>query len=142
MLELPAINREATRRRVENELGRIRMYRRMGSVRREAATTASYEARLHGATNRVSKPSETVAIWNVDKETELARRSQMMDKALACLNELERELIMKRYLETDDTYDYLICGDLGVSERKYRRVKAAAIAKLAWALQLEVPAIG
>ncbi|MNK42991.1 RNA polymerase factor sigma-32 [compost metagenome] len=136
--ELPAVNNEATRKRVEEELDTVRIYRRIGIIRREAGTTSRYEPRVHGSTNTISKTTENHAVWNVDRELLMERKAVMMDKALMCLSELERDLIRQRYLDTDDTYDYLVCGDLGVSERKYRRVKAQAMYKLALALKLEV----
>lgn len=138
MLEIPAVDRVATRRRVEDELERVRLYRKIGIIRREVSTTVRYEARMHGPTNKVGKVTENTAVWNVDREADLERRSMLLDKALSCLGEMERELIARRYLESEDMFDYLICGELGISERKYRRVKAAALYKLALALNLEV----
>lgn len=136
--ELPAVNNEATRKRVEEELETVRIYKRIGMIRREVGTISRYEPRLHGSTNAISKTTENTAVWNVDREQVMESKVVMLDKALLCLNEMERELIRLRYLDTDDTYDYLVCGDLGVSERKYRRVKAQAMYKLALALRLEV----
>ncbi|GIP20435.1 MULTISPECIES: ArpU family phage packaging/lysis transcriptional regulator [Paenibacillus] len=136
--ELPAVNKEATRKRVEEELETVRIYKRIGIIRREVGTVGRYEPRVHGSTNLVSKTTENTAVWNVDREQVMEKKVVMLDKALMCLNEMERELIRLRYLDTDDTYDYLVCGDLGVSERKYRRVKAQAMYKLALALRLEV----
>ncbi|WP_445323544.1 ArpU family phage packaging/lysis transcriptional regulator [Paenibacillus sp. FSL R7-0179] len=47
------------------------------------------------------------------------------------LKKAEREIIQRRYLEQEDEYDPILCGELGMSERKYRRVKSRAIYILA-----------
>ncbi|HDR6499380.1 TPA: ArpU family transcriptional regulator, partial [Bacillus cereus] len=50
----------------------------------------------------------------------------------------QRDIIVKRYLEDEDVCDYMVYNEIGMSERTYRRVKARAFYKLAFALRLEV----
>jgi ArpU family phage transcriptional regulator len=50
----------------------------------------------------------------------------------------EREIIVKRYLEDEEMYDYELYNKLGMSESKYYRLKARAFYNLAFALKIEV----
>lgn len=136
--DLPAMDSEQTRRRVEEHLETVRIYRQIGFVRREVSNTPNYEPREFQGTNSISKPAESTAVWNVDKEAELEQKSIMLDKALHRLSKTERELITRRFLEEEEIFDYNVCADMHMSERKFRRVKARAIYKLAFALKLEV----
>ncbi|MEC0131513.1 ArpU family phage packaging/lysis transcriptional regulator [Paenibacillus odorifer] len=132
------IDEKETRRRVEEYLETVRVYRQIGFVRRQAALTASPEPRYHGSTNAISRTTENIAVWNTDREVELERQSKLLDLAMGRLKKAEREIIQLRYLEYEDEYDSILCGELGMSERKYRRVKSRAIYLLACALGLEV----
>ncbi|KGE17587.1 ArpU family phage packaging/lysis transcriptional regulator [Paenibacillus wynnii] len=127
-----------TRRRVEEHLETIRVYRQIGFVRRQAALTASPEPRYHGSTNAISRTTENIAIWNTDRAAELEQQSKLLDLAMGRLKKAEREIIQLRYLDYEDEYDSILCGELGMSERKYRRVKSRAIYILACALGIEV----
>ncbi len=130
------IDEKETRRRVEEYLETVRVYRQIGFVRRQAALTASPEPRYHGSTNSISQTTENIAVWNVDREAELERQSKLLDLAMGRLKKAEREIIQLPYLEHED--DSSLCGELGMSERKYRRVKSRAIYVLACALGLEI----
>ncbi|OMF31369.1 ArpU family phage packaging/lysis transcriptional regulator [Paenibacillus sp. FSL H8-0259] len=132
------IDEKETRRRVEEHLETIRLYRQIGFVRRQAALTASPEPRYHGSTNAISRTTENIAIWNTDRGAELEQQSKLLDMAMERLKKSEREIIQLRYLEYEDEYDSILCGELGMSDRKYRRIKSRAIYVLACALGLEV----
>jgi ArpU family phage transcriptional regulator len=135
---LPKIDREATRKRVEEALETARVYKQIGFVRREIKTTMSYDPRFHGATNKINRPAEDTAVWNVDMEKRIQEITERVERAVSRLGYREREIIRKRYLEDEDTPDYLVYTDLGMSERQYYRVKARAFYKLAFMLRLEV----
>ncbi|NJJ37847.1 ArpU family phage packaging/lysis transcriptional regulator [Paenibacillus apii] len=132
------IDEKETRRRVEEYLETVRVYRQIGFVRRQATMTASPEPRYHGATNSISRQTENIAILNTDREAELEQKSKLLDLAMSRLKKAEREIIQRRYLDYEDEYDSILCGELGMSERKYRRVKSRAIYVLAYSLGLEV----
>ncbi|MDH2334268.1 ArpU family phage packaging/lysis transcriptional regulator [Paenibacillus polymyxa] len=137
-LGLPVMDSEQTRRQVEEHLETVRIYRQMGLIRREVSNTPSYEPRFHGNTNAISKPAESAAVWNVDKEAELEQKSILLDKAMLRLSRKESELLRRRYLEDEDVYDYNVCSDMHMGERTFRRIKARALYKLAFGLRLEV----
>lgn len=138
IFQLPEIDREATRKRVEQALETARIYKQIGTVRREVKTTPSYTPHYHGPTNEVGKPTEEVASWNVDTEKRIRETVEAVEKAVSRLGRLEREIIQRRYLGEEEEYDFIVCQELHLSERKYRRVKARAIYKLAFMLRLEV----
>ncbi|WP_449603650.1 ArpU family phage packaging/lysis transcriptional regulator [Paenibacillus sp. Marseille-Q9583] len=132
------IDEKETRRRVEEYLETVRVYRQIGFVRRQAALTASPEPRYHGSTNAISRTTENIAIWNTDRGAELEQKSKLLDLAMGRLKKVEREIIERRYMDYEDEYDSILCGEMGMSDRKYRRVKSRAIYILACALGLEV----
>jgi len=132
------IHQAATRAAVEQRLEEVRHYRQVGFIRREAGITASYEPRYHGNTNQINKPSEHLAISNVDREAELIRKSELLDKAMDSLSVVQREVIERSYLSREAEYDFINCGEMGISDRTYRRIKASALCILAVAMKLEV----
>lgn len=132
------IDEAATRAAVEERLEEVRQYRQIGFVRREAAMTPAYSPRYHGATNQISKPTESIATWNVDKEAELKEKDRLLEIAMNKLSSTEREVIERCYLDDEGEFDYILCGELGMSDRKFRYIKAGAIFILAAAMGLEV----
>ncbi|MCP1124526.1 ArpU family transcriptional regulator [Bacillus sp. 3103sda1] len=138
---LPEIDSKATQARLEAILENVRIYRQFGMIRNEMKVTASCEVRYHGPTNVVGKPAEDVALANVElseREEKLQHLSFQIDKALSRFSKNQREIIVKRYLEDEDVFDYMVYNEIGMSERTYRRNKANAFYKLAFALRLEV----
>ncbi|MMZ60101.1 hypothetical protein D1872_221740 [compost metagenome] len=134
---LPKIDRRATQKRVEEALETARIYKPIGFVRREMKNTPAYEARYHGATNKTTDATADCAVWNVDKEEEIRVLTERIERAVSRLGKKEREIIEKRYLE-DEGFDYIVAGEVGLSERTYTRIKARAFYKLAFMLKLEV----
>ncbi|MGU3369276.1 ArpU family phage packaging/lysis transcriptional regulator [Bacillus mycoides] len=138
---LPKIDRKATQVRLEELPENVRIYRQFGMFRNEMKVTASCEVRYHGPTNMVGKPAEDVALANVamnEREVKLQRLSFQIDKALSRFSTNQRDIIIKRYLEDEEVFDYMVYNNIGMSERTYRRSKSNAFNKLAFALRLEV----
>ncbi|MDH4419956.1 ArpU family phage packaging/lysis transcriptional regulator [Bacillus cereus] len=138
---LPKINRKATQDFLEEILENVRIYRQFGMIRNEMKVTASCEPRYHGTTNIVGKPAEEVALANVElseREEKLQRLSFQIEKVLSRFSKNQRDIIVKRYLKDEEVFDYMVYNEIGMSERTYRRNKANAFYKLAFALRLEV----
>ncbi|MBJ8051196.1 ArpU family transcriptional regulator [Bacillus cereus] len=138
---LPKIDRKATQVRLEEILENVRIYRQFGMIRNEMKVTTSCEVRYHGPTNIVGNPAEDVALANVamsERELKLQRLSFQIDKALSRFSKNQRDIIVKRYLEDEEVFDYMVYNEIGMSERTYRRNKSNAFYKLAFALRLEV----
>ena len=137
-LALMEINREETRRRVEAELERARIYKEVGFVRKETQLTPAYEPRYHGSTNVTSNQIENVAIFNVDTESRLKQAYERVNIAMRGLKRMERDIINMRYLDDEDVLDFNVYNELALSERSYYRRKSRALYKLAFAMSLEV----
>lgn len=143
---LPKIDRAATQEKLEGILESIRIYKQFGMMRKEMKVTPSYEMREHGPTYAVGKPLEDVAISNIQqskREEWLEKMAFRVEQALSrfgnsTVGKNQRDIIVKRYLEDEDVCDYMVYNEIGMSERTYRRVKARAFYKLAFALRLEV----
>ncbi|MFD3259998.1 ArpU family phage packaging/lysis transcriptional regulator [Paenibacillus lentus] len=132
------VDEAATRAAVIQLLEEVRQYRQIGYIRQMANVTHSYSTRYHGVTHAVHKPTEEVAIRNIDKEAELQRKSELLDQALKGLTSMQREVIERSYLDDEREYDFISCGEMGISDRTYRRIKASALRLLAIAMKLEV----
>lgn len=54
------------------------------------------------------------------------------------LSSVQREVIQRSYLDNEGEFDYISCGEMGISDSTFRRLKNEAISILAAALGLEV----
>lgn len=131
------IDEKATRRAVEEYLETVRQYRQIGFVRREAAITQAYVYREHQSTNAISKQTERIAIYNVDKEAELKEKDRLLSLAMERLSSVQCEVIQRSYLDNEGEFDYISCGEMGISDSTFRREKTEAISILSAALKLE-----
>jgi ArpU family phage transcriptional regulator len=89
-------------------------------------------------TNKFHSSTEERDISNSDYER---KRSEYIKRVAMAVNRLgywERAILIRRYMTEDDVYDYEVYNDLGMSERKYYRIKSRAFYKLAFALRIEV----
>ncbi|MMZ50547.1 hypothetical protein D1872_122650 [compost metagenome] len=64
---------------------------------------------------------------NVDKEAELQAKDRLLELAMNKLSSIQREVIKRSYLDNDGEFDYISCGEMGISESSFRRIKADAI---------------
>ncbi|WP_433581281.1 ArpU family phage packaging/lysis transcriptional regulator [Paenibacillus amylolyticus] len=132
------IDEKATRRAVEEYIETVRQYRQIGFIRREAAVTQAYVYREHQSTNAISKQTENIAIYNVDREAELIGMDEVLEIVMNRLSSSQREVIQRSYLDNEGEFDYISCGEMGISESTFRRIKLEAVSVLASALGLEV----
>ncbi|MNW25611.1 hypothetical protein D3C74_23580 [compost metagenome] len=110
-------------------------------MRREVAVTRAYDYLEYQSTNPISKQTESVAIYNVSKEAELIHKDRMLTMAMERLSSVQLEVIQRSYLDNEGEFEYISCGEMGMSESTYRRIKADAIGVLAAALRLEAISI-
>ncbi|OBA05352.1 transcriptional regulator [Paenibacillus polymyxa] len=132
------IDEKATRLAVEEYLEMIRQYRQIGFVRREAAITQAYSYREHQSTNAISKQTENIAVYNVDKEAEFQAKDKLLELAMSKLSSMQREVIQRSYLDNEGEFDYISCGEMGISDSTFRRLKSEAIWILSAALNIEM----
>ncbi|OAS17166.1 ArpU family phage packaging/lysis transcriptional regulator [Paenibacillus oryzisoli] len=129
-IEQEQMDRRATRKRVEGVLEVVRMYRAMGSLRRGNRAVAS--------SNERDKIAENAALYEGGADEHMRSICDELEQAMSRLDEQEQGIIRERYLKREKTFDFLLFHELNLSERTYRRMKARAIEKLAYMLQLEV----
>lgn len=122
------VDKRATRKKVESLLETVRLYQTLGGVRRDSGRPY------------VQKVAEEAAEYSVTStsEEQVVLLQAEVEQALSRLDEQEEEIIRRRYLQKEKMLDYLLCYEVNMSERTYRRVKARAMEKLAYMLRAEV----
>jgi ArpU family phage transcriptional regulator len=136
--KLPEIDRERTKEAVEAAFEKYRFYLLSVSDEKLPKVTATFSLVPPSFTNGFHSSTEDVAIYNVDSERTRDNYIQSIIRGVNRLSKLEREIIYKRYLETEETYDYEIYNEMGFSERRFYRLKARIFYKLAFILKIEV----
>ncbi|WLR54300.1 ArpU family phage packaging/lysis transcriptional regulator [Mesobacillus subterraneus] len=134
---LPSIDRNATRKAVESALEKYRILL-LRQFDNQPKITQSYSIIPPSNTNQFYSTTEDVAIKNAELEREMQLYLTRMIKAVNGLTQWERAIIIKRYMDQEDVFDYEIYNEIGMSERKYYRVKGRAFYKLAFSLKIEV----
>jgi ArpU family phage transcriptional regulator len=135
---LPEIDREKTKAAVESALEKYRFYLLMVPEDKLPKVTATYSLVPPSFSNEFHSSTEQSAIDRI--ELDFARNGHIdwVLRGVNRLSKLEREIIYKRYLEDEEVFDYEIYNDIGMSERRYYRLKARIFYKLAFILKIEV----
>jgi ArpU family phage transcriptional regulator len=133
---LDEIDRKATKKAVEAALEKYRMFLFTLSLDQLPRVTQQYSLVPPSNTNKFHSSTEEMAIRNADYERERDEYVKRVTAAINRLSKWERAIIIRRYISEDDMYDYEIYNDLGMSERKYYRIKSRAFYKLAFALRI------
>lgn len=136
--QLPKIDREATKNAVEAALEKYRLYVLMEPEERLPKVTQTFSLVPPSNTNGFHSSTEDAAITNVDQERFRREYIERIQRAVNRLSYQERAIIIQRYMTHEDIFDYEVYSDLGMSERKYYRVKGRAFYKLAFILRIEV----
>ncbi len=63
---------------------------------------------------------------------------EVLEIVMNRLSSSPREVIQRSYLDNEGEFDYISCGEMGISESTFRRIKLEALSILATALGLEV----
>ena len=134
---LPEIDRAATKRAVEAALEKYRVYLLTLRLDEMPRVTQCYSL-VPAPSNQFRSSTESIAIRNVDYEREREEYIRRITSAVNRLSKWERAIIVRRYMSWEDVYDYEVYPELGMSERKYYRLKSRAFYKLAFALKIEV----
>lgn len=135
---LPEIDRDQTKKNVEEALEKYHFLTLMDPEEFEPKVTASFQLAPSAPTNEFSSTTEDVAIKKI--ESDIFRRNYIK-KITRAVNRLayhERNVIIKRYFTHDDVFDYQVYNELGFSESKYYMIKSDAFYKLAFMLKIAV----
>lgn len=135
---LPEIDREKTKAAVEAAFEKYRFYLLQLPDEQLPKVTATYSLVPPANSNQFHSSTEAAVINRVDFERERNEYIEKVRKAVNRLGFKEREIIIKRYLEEEEVYDYEIYNEIGLSERRYYRQKARIFYKLAFLLKVEV----
>ncbi|UKS64700.1 ArpU family phage packaging/lysis transcriptional regulator [Rossellomorea marisflavi] len=134
---LPEIDREKTKAAVETALENYRFFLLAIPESNLPKLTASYSLVPPAFSNQFHSSTEQTVINRVDQEIAQKKHIEWVLMGVNRLNKVEREIIYKRYLNDDEMYDYELYNELGMSERRYYRIKARIFYKLAFALKIE-----
>lgn len=136
--KLPEIDRDKTKEAVEAALEKYRFYLLSVPDEKLPKVTATYSLVPPSNTNAFHSSTEDAVIDKVEFERERDQYLERIIRGVNRLSKMEREIIYRRYLEDEETFDYEIYNVLGYSERRYYRLKARIFYKLAFILRIEV----
>ena len=98
-------------------------------------SSIDFEAMAITANGRISKPTENEAIGIAEKKSKMEKamyimrkRIKLVDLAISSLAELEKEVVVRKLIESQPYYR--ICGDLHISERYAKQIKKQALLKM------------
>ncbi|MFC4389126.1 ArpU family phage packaging/lysis transcriptional regulator [Gracilibacillus marinus] len=137
-LRLPEVDRELTKSEVEAALEKYKIYLLMEPIEYQPKITASFSIVPPTYNNQFHSNTEEIVVKKIDMENQ---RRKFLKWVQTCVNRLphqERSIIVKRYLNAEEIYDYETYNDLGLSERTYYRVKPKALLRLAFIMRIEV----
>ncbi|BFH70838.1 MAG: ArpU family transcriptional regulator [Paenibacillus dendritiformis] len=133
---------KAAKRFMEETFAKYRMCKVMRYAVREAAVTMKYEAKEHGATNRVGDPTGSIAAHNADKANECLAFCEVIESLVDQLEPDEQLLIRERYMKgarVTDTNVYSFSFDPPISAVTYGHIRKRAFQKLLHAFQYVFP---
>jgi ArpU family phage transcriptional regulator len=93
--------------------------------------TPSYSIIPPTKNNQFHSTTEDIAIKRVDFEREQHEYLSIIQKAVNKCTEEERTILIKRYLEEEDIFDYQVYNEIGLSESVFYKKKKKALEKLA-----------
>jgi ArpU family phage transcriptional regulator len=135
---LPEIDREKTKAAVESAFEKYRFYLLIVPEDKLPKVTVTYSIVPPSFSNEFYSSTEQAAIKRIELEMERENYIKWLVRGINRLNKLEREIIFKRYLEDEEVFDYEIYNEIGMSERRYYRLKARIFYKLAFILKIEI----
>lgn len=131
---LQNIDGEETQKSIEATLRQYRTFMLTTPDEFMPSITAKYTLEMPNFSNLKQSGVEMAAIKSVDHFKERERFFTWFNRGFCKLTVIERRLIMLAYLEMEPMYNYEICMELNVSERKFYRMRSKALYTLALAL--------
>lgn len=134
---LPEIDREKTKAAVESALEKYRFYLLTVPEDKLPKVTASYSLVPPSFSNEFHSSTEQAVMDRIELDRVRNKHIEWVLRGVNRLSKMEREIIYKRYLEDEEIFDYEIYNEIGMSERRYYRLKARIFYKLAFILKIE-----
>ncbi|TYS14288.1 ArpU family transcriptional regulator [Rossellomorea vietnamensis] len=135
---LPEIDRDKTKEAVESALEKYRFYLLTVPEDKLPKVTATYSLVPPSFSNEFHSSTEQAVMDRIELEIAKSKHIEWVLRGVNRLSKMEREIIYKRYLEDEEIFDYEIYNEIGMSERRYYRLKARVFYKLAFILRIEV----
>lgn len=135
---LPKVDEKATKKEVEKELFEYRDYLITLPTYFFPKITPTYSFVPPTQTNQFHSNTENTALERIEYEENRDFFINKINNAVNGLKEMERNIIIKRYMLQDIGYDPDIWSELGIGKTKYYDIKGEAMLRLAFALQVEV----
>jgi ArpU family phage transcriptional regulator len=138
--EVPEFDKKKLRAEMEKVFNRYRTFKSVSSFKRKEATiTQAYVERFHGPTNQTTDQTAEVAIKNVDEQEKRRVYCELIETAVAELDDEEQFLIKERYMKNGRVHDlnvYTFKFDPPISWGTYDAIRQTAFQKLALFLDL------
>ncbi|WP_238343634.1 ArpU family phage packaging/lysis transcriptional regulator [Gracilibacillus saliphilus] len=138
MFKIPQIDNEATIEKVESILENYRIALFMEPLDAQPKITSSFSIVPPTFNNQHHSTTEDLAVKRIDQERERKKFLNWVQKCVNRLSDQQRAIVVKRYMEHEDVYDYETYNDLGLSERTYYRIKPKALIRLALIMRIEI----
>lgn len=135
---LPEIDRESTREKVEENLENYRMCLLTEPVDYEPNITSSMKDIPITPSNQFHSSTEQAAINRLEEERKRKGFMNWVEKCVNRLNRNEKDIIVNLYFKYEEPMNYIVYNELGFSEAKYYRIKSDAYYKLAFIMRLQV----
>lgn len=137
-MELLNIDKQATKDKLEEELGKYMFYKLELGEEILPNITASYSLVPPSNTNAFNSSTENIATKRILSEEKKIAHIQKVESALKRIGNFEREIIKKHYLSNEYVTDAFMSNEYKMSARTYSRIKSTALYKLAFALRVAV----
>ncbi|MCZ1183437.1 hypothetical protein CHH77_20200 [Shouchella clausii] len=119
------------KRYVEKKLETYNLYRLTMAYEELPKTTQSFQfVPAHTGARSFFSTTEQTALKNIEAAQKRKNYMTMIEQCVNRLPPAERELIVRRYLQEADRFDYQVYMDMLISERQYYRIKNRAFTKL------------
>lgn len=137
--DMPIVDEKRTKKAVERAIQEYRTFLVTLPVYLMPKVTPSYSIVPPSNTNAFHSSTENAALDRIEYENERDHCLSAMHEAVNSLKELEKQIIIKKYLQHDQHgYDLEIWTELGLGKTKYYSIKGEAMLRLAFALKVEV----
>ncbi|WP_342467507.1 ArpU family phage packaging/lysis transcriptional regulator [Bacillus sp. FSL W8-0629] len=137
-LDIPQIDEEKTRAKMERMLEKYKMLRLQTPEDFLPKITTTYTITPPSFSNQFHSTTEEAALKKMDWEIEREQFMKRIQRAINRLTQKERRILVMLYMQDEEMYDYEIYAEMGLSQRNYYRVKNKAYYRLAFALREEV----
>ncbi|MGA4710050.1 ArpU family phage packaging/lysis transcriptional regulator [Bacillus safensis] len=137
-LDIPQIDEEKTRFKMEKMMGKYKMLRLQTPEDFLPKITTTYTITPPSFSNQFHSSTEEAALKKMDWEIEREKYMKRIERGINRLTQKERRILVMLYMQDEEMFDYEIYAEMGLSQRNYYRVKNKAYYRLAFALREEV----